>query len=195
LLLTGGGDIHPASYGDIHEDTSSDVNMQADAWEIALVRAAALRRMPVLGICRGMQIMAVAFGGRMLLDLVDVEGHPHLSHYTGSEILGLRHKVTFDPHCTLATIYQAGERQVNTIHHQAVHPAPTDAGQLQVVGWGTGGVIEAIEARDQDAWPAIGVQWHPEKMREESESQLFTHFVATAARYAQAKQQQHSSGG
>ena len=91
---------------------------------------------------------------------------------------------TFDTHSTLAAIYEAGERLVNTIHHQAVHPAPTGAGQWRVVGWGPGSVIEAIEARDQAAWTAIGVQWHPEKMREESESRLFTYFVTAAARYA-----------
>jgi putative glutamine amidotransferase len=189
LLLTGGGDVHPASYGDIHNGTSKAVNERADGWEIELVRTAAARGMPVLGICRGMQIMAVAFGGHMMQDLAAVEGHPDMARFTGSEILGLRHTVTFDLHCTLAAIYDSVERQVNTIHHQAV----IDAGQLRVIGWGVGGVIEAIEAHDQEAWPAIGVQWHPEKMDEALELRLFTYFVTAAARYGHAREKQHAS--
>ena len=191
LLLTGGGDVQPASYGEIDEGTSSEMDEHADRWEIGLVRAAAARHMPVLGICRGMQIMAVALGGRMTQSLGEVEGHPDLARLTGSEILGLRHTVRFDPHCTLAAIYGTAERQVNTIHHQAA----TDAGQLRVVGRGTGNLIEAIEAQNQETWPALGVQWHPEKLREPLEARLFTYFVNTAARYAQARQRDEHSRG
>ncbi len=180
LLLTGGADVHPLSYNAQHDGTSSGVDQKADMWEIGLVHEAARRGMPVLGICRGMQIMAVAFGGSLLQNLVEVEGHPAMSQLDAEAILNLRHNVVFDPSCSLAAIYQVHERQINTIHHQAV----IDAGQMRAVGMGTGNVIEAIEAPEQKTWPALGVQWHPEKMHEAIEERLFTHFVASAAQYA-----------
>lgn len=186
LMLTGGNDVHPEMYGDMHDGTSRGVNEQADKWEIELVRAAAARHMPTLGICRGMQVMAVAFGGRLVQDLAEVEGHPDLRKLTPGELLELRHEVMFEPRCTIASIYGTNKRYVNSIHHQAV----IDAGQLRVVGWGVGGVIEALEAQEQHIWPAIGVQWHPEKMQEESEQPLFIHFVEAARLYGQSKQRE-----
>src|SRR5262249_31117843 len=131
------------------------------------------------GICRGMQVMAVAFGGKLSQDLGDVEGHPHFSRMEPEDILALRHLVSLEPACTIATVYGETEHIVNTIHHQAV----ADAGALRVVGYGSGGVIEALEADNN--WPALGVQWHPEKMHEPLENRLFEHFIATSTQYAQ----------
>lgn len=182
LLLSGGDDLHPESYGERHDGTSTGVSREADDWEIALVRAAAARRMPTLGICRGMQVMAVAFGGKLIQNLDGVEGHPHLGNMEPEAILALRHQVSLEPTCTLATIYGEMEHIVNTIHHQAV----ADAGMLRVVGYGSGGVIEAVEAEND--WPALGMQWHPEKMHELLEDRLFEYFIARSTQYAQTKQ-------
>ncbi len=183
LLLSGGGDVHPYSYGDIHDGTSTEVDPQADAWEIALVRAAAKRRLPTLGICRGMQVMAVTFGGRIEQHVTGRPHHPEMAEMAPEAILTQRHPVTLEPDCTLARIYGETRRQVNTIHHQAVSEVGRIADpQLRVVGHGSDGVIEAIEARTD--WPAIGVQWHPEKMSEPDERRIFDHFVATARAYA-----------
>ncbi len=179
LVLSGGGDLHPASYGEAHDGTSSGVSLAADRWEIALVQAAQRRRLPTLGICRGMQIMAVALGGRLSQSISGLAGHPDLDHMQPAEILALRHAVTIKPGCALATLYGQTELQVNSIHHQAV----TDAGSMQVVGYGSGEVIEALEA--SDAWPAFGVQWHPEKMPGQREDHLFTHLIAEARKYAE----------
>jgi putative glutamine amidotransferase len=181
LLLSGGDDLHPESYGDQHDGTSTGVRRDVDDWEIALVRAAAARRLPTLGICRGMQVMTVAFGGKLIQNLEDVEGHPHLGGMEPEAILALRHRVSLEPACTIATIYGETEHSVNTIHHQAV----VEAGTLHVVGYGSGGVIEAVEA-DKN-WPALGVQWHPEKMHEPQENRLFEYFVAAAKQYTQEK--------
>lgn len=182
LLLSGGDDLHPESYGDRHDGTSTGVSREVDDWEIALVRTAATRHLPTLGICRGMQVMAVAFGGRLIQDLEDVEGHPHPGGMEPEAILALRHQVSLEPACTIAAIYGETEHSVNTIHHQAV----VEAGALRVVGYGNGGVIEAIEAGNN--WPALGVQWHPEKMHEPLEDRLFEYFIAAAKQYAQEKQ-------
>jgi putative glutamine amidotransferase len=181
LLLSGGDDLHPESYGERHDGTSTSVRRDADDWEIALVRAAAARRLPTLGICRGMQVMAVAFGGRLIQNLEDVEGHPHLEGMEPEAILALRHRVSLEPACTIAAIYGETERFVNTIHHQAL----VEAGALRVVGYGSGAVIEAIEAGNN--WPALGVQWHPEKMPEPQEYHLFEYFIAASKQYAKDK--------
>lgn len=178
LVLSGGGDLHPASYGGTHDGTSSGVSLQADRWEIALVRAAQQRHLPLLGICRGMQIMAVALGGRLSQHVSGLEGHPEMNSMQGAEILAHRHAVTFEAGCTLAALYGQTQLQVNSIHHQAV----IDAGSLQVVGYGSGEVIEALEAREN--WSALGVQWHPEKMPVRREERLFSYLVDAARRYA-----------
>ncbi len=189
LLLTGGGDVHPQCYGEVHDGTSTGVNEQADTWEIHLVQKAAARRMPTLGICRGMQIMAVAFGGHLLQHITEAEKHPDLANLTSEEVLKQRHEVVLEPHSTIATIYATTKRKVNTIHHQAV----VDAGPWHVVGWATDGTIEALEQQEQDGWPAIGVQWHPEKMQEEVEERLFMHLTKVAQRYRQSRHRDATS--
>jgi len=178
LLLSGGDDIHPESYGERHDGTSIAVNRATDDWEIALVRAAAARRLPTLGICRGMQIMAVAFGGKLAQDVGGMAGHPRLAGMEPDAILALRHAVTLEPSCSLALLYGETNHPVNSLHHQAV----TAAGTLHVVGYGEGNVIEALET--QNNWPALGVQWHPEKMPDPLEDRLFAQLVAASTQYA-----------
>src|SRR5262249_4420193 len=118
LLLSGGGDIHPRSYGAEDEGTSRDVNAGADRWEIELVRTAAGRRMPVFGISRGMHIMAIAFGGTLQQEIADAPGHPDVTRLEPSAAVGWRHLVELAPGSTCATIYGARSRMVNTLHHQ-----------------------------------------------------------------------------
>jgi putative glutamine amidotransferase len=188
LLLSGGGDLHPHAYGAVDEHVSVDVNLDADHWEIALVRAAERRCMPLLGICRGMQVMAVAFGGALRQDISGTDGHPAMADLTASRILAQRHGVTLQPGSRCAAIYCAPVRRVNTIHHQAV----ADSGALRVAARSDDGLIEAVEARAP--WPALGVQWHPEKMdgsaEAAAEQALFRQFVADAATYRAARDSQ-----
>lgn len=179
LMMSGGDDVHPESYGEPLTDSSHGTSIDADRWEIALVRAAARRHMPVLAICRGMQIMSVAFGGKLTQHLEQVEGHPDYAGMSAEDILAHRHDVTLRPGCDLALVYGEFTRQVNTIHHQAV----VDAGDLDVAGTGTGEVIEAVQARN--GWTAWGVQWHPEKMTyDHREERLFAAFIEKARGYA-----------
>ena len=178
LVLTGGGDLHPEHYGAETETALEDANAGADAWELALARGARERGLPTLGICRGMQALAVVSGGRMVQDLQPEHGHP-LIESTPESLMQSRHDVHIAAGSRLAAVMGATTFPVNSIHHQAV----VDAGDL-VVTARVGEVVEALESGTD--WPMIGVQWHPEKMPEPEQQALFADLVAQAGRRASA---------
>lgn len=146
LVLTGGGDVDPRLYGGLAAVTG-DVDRARDDHEIALVHAAAAAGIPLLGVCRGMQILAVAFGGVLTEDV----GKTHV-------LPGVGHPVTTRPGSVLRSLL--GERPgVTSLHHQAVaDPGPS----WRATAWADDGVVEAIEWTGDPAWPVLGVQWHPE---------------------------------
>jgi putative glutamine amidotransferase len=175
LLLSGGGDVDPATYEGDGE--AEDVDPAADAWELLLARGAAARALPTLGICRGAQILAVAFGGALLGELGPEAAHRALADLGPDEILADRHPVTIRPGSRAADVYRAHELTVNTIHHQAI----ADTGSLAASAAASGGLIEAVEPdADLQAWPALGVQWHPEKMPEPEQRRAFDWLVRSA---------------
>jgi putative glutamine amidotransferase len=171
LLLAGGGDVHPASYG-AELAGSYDVDLAADVSELALARRARARRMPTLAICRGMQLVAVAHGGTLHQDILTPDTLHPVSDVP-AEVLAARHPVEVVPGTRLAAALGAGPRSVNTIHHQAIARLPEG---FRVAATAPDGVIEAIEP-DDPTWPFLGVQWHPEKM-EGADAALFEAFVA-----------------
>ncbi len=159
LLVAGGGDVDPDSYGGPPE-VCEDVDPAADRSEVALLREAAARRLPTLAICRGMQVMAVAAGARLHPDI----GTPGAVHEPvpkddPAAVMAARHRVDIVPGSRLADVLGAGERTVNSIHHQAVADVPAG---YRVTATAPDGVVEALEPEGD--WPAIGVQWHPEKL-------------------------------
>jgi len=175
IVLTGGGDLHPEHYGATAEVELDDPNAGADRWELALARGARARGLPTLGICRGMQALAVTAGGRMVQNLVPEHGHP-LIESTPEALMGSRHDVEAAAGSVLARAVGRTRFPVNSIHHQGV----VDAGDL-VVTARVGEVVEALES--PDAWPMVGVQWHPEKMPEPEQQGLFRWLVGEAAGY------------
>jgi putative glutamine amidotransferase len=178
LLLTGGGDVVPDTYGSADEGGNSDMDPGADRWELNLIRSAADRRLPVLAVCRGAQLMAVAFGGRLDQHIPDGAGHRARENLTPEEILAERHPVELAPGSRLAALF-GPEVSVNTIHHHSI----ADAGTLAVTARAAGGLIEGIEPGDAvPGWPMVGVQWHPEKMSEPEQRRLFEAFVDDARR-------------
>ncbi len=176
LVLTGGGDLHPEHYGAAAETELEDANAGADVWELALARGARERRLPTLGICRGMQALAVVSGGRMVQDLQPDHGHPIIES-TPAALMDSRHDVALAAGSRIAEVMGATTLPVNSIHHQAV----VDAGDL-VVTSRLGDVVEALESGGD--WEMIGVQWHPEKMAEVEQQSLFGFVVAAAQRRA-----------
>jgi putative glutamine amidotransferase len=143
LVLTGGGDVDPELYGG-DSAGARDVDRRRDDAEIALVRAAAERRVPLLGVCRGHQVLAVAFGGTLVGGLDHI--HP-----------GAGHAVRTDPDSLVGRLL-GPEPHTSALHHQAVSdPGPC----WRATAWAADGIVEAVEWRAGD-WPALGVQWHPE---------------------------------
>ena len=184
LLLSGGGDLAPQSYGGDEGEEAKDADLEADRWEIELTRAAAGRRLPTLGICRGAQVMAVAFGGRLAPQLPVEAGHRDIYELDAEDILAERHRVALAAGSEASEVYGRAALTVNTIHHNSI----ADAGRLAVGGTADGGLIEAIEPRGELAgWPALGVQWHPEKMSEVEQRKPFEQLVAEARRYRSAR--------
>jgi putative glutamine amidotransferase len=173
LVLVGGDDLHPESYGHDHDGRSKGVDARADAWEVSLARTAVERRLPVFGICRGFQVLNVAFGGTLHQEITGDGIHRPISDQP-HEVLGERHPIHIAAGSRLAAAYgETGHRVVNTIHHQAIdHIAPG----WVATAWAEDGVIEAIEPADPDL-PVLAVQWHPEKIRAEGDQVLFDWFV------------------
>ena len=178
LILTGGGDIGPDQYGQGNTD-SINIDPRADERDVALVKAAQRRGMPVLGICRGHQAVNVALGGALHQHMTS-DGdstHPTFSH-KAEERNAERHVVEFADDSRLAAIYGVSERKVNSLHHQSV----SELGEgMKAVGWAPDGQIEASESTSD--WPVVCVQWHPEMLHEEAEARLFSAFVDDAAAY------------
>ncbi|PSK67415.1 putative glutamine amidotransferase [Micromonospora sp. MH33] len=151
LLLAGGADVGPERYGR-PPDPRTESRPDRDAGEFALLTAALAADLPVLGVCRGMQLLAVAYGGTLHQHLPDVVGHDR--HRPAPGAYG-SHPVRFADG-SLAGAVMAGVDRVNSYHHQGV----ADPGGLAVTGWADDGVVEAVE--DPARRFLLGVQWHPE---------------------------------
>ncbi|HLY50515.1 MAG TPA: gamma-glutamyl-gamma-aminobutyrate hydrolase family protein [Solirubrobacteraceae bacterium] len=156
LLLIGGADLDPATYGAEPDPATEATYRERDEFEVALLHGALERGRPVLGICRGMQLINVAFGGTLEQDLVAPDGsHPHRRVVGSFE--GTDHFVALEPGTLAATATREESTLARCHHHQAIERLGDG---LLVTGQADDGVIEAIEAANGD-W-LLGVQWHPE---------------------------------
>jgi putative glutamine amidotransferase len=162
IILSGGGDIHPSSFGETDCGLLWRVDKRRDQVELALAQWALEERRPILAICRGVQTLNVAAGGTLIQD-IPTQTLNALSHscVAGRPLPTVAHPVDIVPGSRLADLIGAGELGVNSAHHQAVK----DVGdQLTVVARAPDGTIEALEAPNHPF--CIGVQWHPEAMIE-----------------------------
>jgi putative glutamine amidotransferase len=172
MVFTGGSDINPAVYGQEPHPESSGFHDHRDAAELGLMRAALSGSMPVLGICRGMQLLNVARGGDLVQHL---EGDTH----KGPPGTYTRHSVTVLPGTHLAGILGT-DAHTHSCHHQA--PGRLGEG-LRVAATAEDGTVEAIE--DPEARCVVGVLWHPEE-DEEGGAALFEALVDQATTYRRA---------
>jgi putative glutamine amidotransferase len=157
LLLTGGGDVDPEVFGETPDRDLGSVDPERDAFELALYAAFREAGKPVLGVCRGCQLMNVAHGGKLHQHLPSVDGtHQHDQR----DMRGYPfHTVELQTGSRLATAYGATHVRTNSYHHQAI--SQVGAG-LRPVARAADGVVEAVEAESGPL--AVGVQWHPEMM-------------------------------
>jgi putative glutamine amidotransferase len=183
LLLPGGGDVEPARYGEEPHPSLVDVEPLRDEFEIALVREARSRNLPIFAICRGLQVLNVAFGGTLVQDIPSqVPGAlEHRLAVPPHEAFALAHEVWIDKDTKLARLMSerlggADTCDVNSRHHQAVKQV---APNFNVSATAPDGVVEAIE--DPSAPFCLAVQWHPENFWRTGEFRpLFETFVETA---------------
>ena len=152
LLLCGGVDVDPGRYKTKPSPRLEKVNLRRDAWEFLLLDEAVKRRLPVIGICRGCQLINVYFGGTLWQDLPSER--PGEVKHRGKHLHGVR----IEAGSRLARCLGTTEMQVNTSHHQAVRDL---ASGFRAVAFAPDGVVEAIES---DVLPVAGVQFHPEKL-------------------------------
>ncbi len=163
LLFTGGEDLAPAYYGEPRDERCQEPDPERDLFEIALARAAAERGMPILGICRGLQLVNVACGGTLYQDLACRPGTEGCHAASGPARQKLVHEVRVLPGTRLAGLIGGERTLVTSTHHQFVkHLAPGFRVSAESAG---DGIVEGIEAPHQPF--LVAVQWHPERMYRE----------------------------
>ena len=186
LLLTGGADINPLFLGEEPVKELHNINPRRDRQELLLTRLAANRQIPILGICRGIQIMNAAFGGELYQDIYSQTDRRLIKHSQDLDRGFASHTVNIEKDSLLHDIMQCDTLPVNSFHHQAVKEA---APGFRVTALSADGVIEAIESTEYKSM--IGVQWHPECFileRDEVMLPLFGWLVKAAGGFVRAKQ-------
>jgi putative glutamine amidotransferase len=165
LLLSGGDDVHPDHYGHEPHELTKPAPAHEDAFELELARRALDRGMPLLGICRGIQVLAVADGGTLTQDVQTLHAGA-LDHRQSWQRLALEppgqhwHRLVTEPGSAVERWLAGGEPTVNSFHHQCV---ASTGKRLRATARGEDGVIEAIERSDGGGF-AAGMQWHNELM-------------------------------
>lgn len=155
VVLTGGGDIDPARYGRQPDDTVYQLDDERDRFELGLASYLATAKIPTLAICRGLQIVNVALGGTLIVDIPSAVGTQHSA--AGEEVYVPHQSVELVDGSAVANAIGTTSLLVNSIHHQSVDDLGED---LCVTGHAEDGVVEAIESTV--GWPLLAVQWHPE---------------------------------
>ena len=177
LLLTGGTDVSPGNYGERPLDVAWSGDEVRDTWELALLRAAEAKGLPVLGICRGHQLLNVHRGGSLYQDIETMKTGS-LLHRSQEKYCQLQHTIKLLGDSRLSEIFEGNSLVVNSVHHQAVRELGTN---LRVIAEAEDGIVEAIE--DSTGRWIVGVQWHPEWLAEsESSHRIFGAFVEEARR-------------
>jgi putative glutamine amidotransferase len=162
LVLTGGHDVDPALYGGSSQHPKIvDVDRKRDDFEFQALECAMNANLPVLGICRGLQLANVFFGGTLIPDL---EERGYRSHLSQQDTMEYSHPVVVEERSKLCEIANCEAGIINSSHHQA---ALIPGKGLQVVGRSDDGVIEAMELTEHGSIPFfLLVQWHPERMKD-----------------------------
>ena len=178
LILSGGGDINPLFGGDEPSPRLRGINQKRDLPELMITRLAYNRQIPILGICRGIQALAVALGGKVAQD---ISIQANVKHSQDADRAEQTHSIKIAEDSILHSLYGEEKIYVNSFHHQAVK----DAGdKFRVVAKSSDGIIEAMESSEYKS--IIGVQWHPECL--EDGMPLFRWLVEEAKAFRRANE-------
>jgi putative glutamine amidotransferase len=183
LLLSGGSDLHPSYYGE-EPIPELDVTIpERDELEMALLESALHRGIPIFGICRGLQVLNVAFDGTLYQDLPSQVDQDLLKHRQTTPKWQATHEIEVHGDTGIAGIMGGGTIKVNSYHHQAIKDL---AGDFVVSAKSSDGIVEAIEYRDLSERWIVAVQWHAEAMRQSGSEHrsLFEAHVAAAEHHA-----------
>jgi putative glutamine amidotransferase len=171
VLLTGGGDVDPARFGEAPHPTTCEFSAARDTLEIDLTRWALGERVPLLAVCRGLQVLNVALGGSLYQDIPSAPGSPfdHSQTVLQGKARNIpTHQVKVRDGSRLAGVLGALEVDVNSFHHQAIKRL----GQgLADVAWAPDSIVEGVELVDDGRF-VVGVQWHPEELVENDRAAL-----------------------
>jgi putative glutamine amidotransferase len=190
VLLPGGADVKPELYGSIAHPAVEPAREGTDEFQLETARVAIRDGIPLLGICRGMQVMNVALGGSLYEDIDDQHRAPggiRVRHRQTPDHArdDTTHVVEIAPGSRLASLVGCTSLATNTLHHQAVRRVPAG---LTAVAAARDGIVEGVEAHESRGF-AVGVQWHPEELinRDEPSRALFRGFIASAAERAKQR--------
>ena len=185
ILLTGGRDVHPKHYGESNR-ACNGVDRERDRLEIALVRLAVKKKIPIFCICRGMQVLNVALGGSLyqdvLAELPNAIRHDfHKDETTGEKLPRalLAHEVTIESGTLLAKLTKKDRLAVNSLHHQGVKKLGRS---LVASALAPDGLVEAIEFPRHPF--ALGIEWHPEDLNDHPSRNIFSAFIGAARKSA-----------
>ncbi|MCL2817803.1 MAG: gamma-glutamyl-gamma-aminobutyrate hydrolase family protein [Clostridiales bacterium] len=173
LILSGGGDVDPLFFGEEPLPLLGKTDHERDSFELTLTRCAAAACLPILAVCRGAQVLNIAFGGDVYQDLGMMAG-PLLQHEQKSPRRFASHSVEVSSP-RLAALLGRGSFAVNSFHHQALRRV---APFLEVAARAKDGVIEAVYGRGQGF--ALGLQWHPEWLETAESERIFAAFIEAA---------------
>jgi putative glutamine amidotransferase len=160
LVLTGGPDVHPGRFDKPYESDRCSIDEDRDSLEFQLLQYALLKKMPILGICRGQQLINVALSGSLIIDIPDDMPNAVTHQIDEGDAM---HKVMLEDGSKIKELAGVDEAVVNSNHHQAVDKLSKE---LKPTGYTVDGIIEAYEWRDVSfkSW-MIAVQWHPERLK------------------------------
>lgn len=173
LILAGGQDIEPRFYHQEATDFLGETNEARDLFELALIHEAIKQKKPILGICRGMQLINIACGGTLYQDLSFMQT-PLLTHVQIQPMDQISHSILVEKNSWLGS-FLPEKYEVNSAHHQGIHQL---APNFKVTARASDGIIEGIESIDS-AQKIFGIQWHPELTHDKiaCEQAIFQHFI------------------
>ncbi len=158
LLLSSGEDVHPSNYDEAPSEELKQINISRDEMEIALVKAALKKKIPIIGTCRGLGVINVALGGSMKQDIEKENGE--IAHNQEDDRKLATHEIQLKKDSHLFALLGEEKALVNSKHHQAINEL---APELRVAATAADDVIEAVEAKDKDIF-IMGLQFHPEEL-------------------------------